>query len=109
MNEDPQVADLHTHTYFSDGLTSPKALVEEALNKKGLGCFALTDHDSLSGIEPVFRFLKQKGLGDTAVPLRFIPGIELSLFHLPTNAAMGTVIHMVGLFPQVTEKNYEER
>jgi len=43
------LADLHIHSDRSDGLHSPKELVESA-EKLGLGGIALTDHDTLDGI-----------------------------------------------------------
>ncbi len=45
-------ANLHMHTYFSDGRTSPEELVRHIYDEKGLETFALTDHDTLSGVEP---------------------------------------------------------
>lgn len=41
-------ADLHSHTYFSDGADSPAALVAEA-RRCGLDVLAVTDHDTLEG------------------------------------------------------------
>jgi predicted metal-dependent phosphoesterase TrpH len=42
--------DLHTHSTVSDGTFSPEALVDLAL-ETGLGALALTDHDSLAGLD----------------------------------------------------------
>lgn len=42
--------DLHTHSSMSDGTFTPEALVDLAL-ETGLGALALTDHDSLAGVE----------------------------------------------------------
>ena len=42
--------DLHTHTICSDGTLTPTELVRLA-KEKGLSCIALTDHDTLSGVE----------------------------------------------------------
>ena len=76
-------ANLHTHTYFSDGRTSPEELVRHIYNEKGLETFALTDHDTLSGIEPAYRIKRQieSESGCRKKEKRFIPGIELSLHH----------------------------
>ena len=98
-------ANLHTHTYFSDGRTSPEELVRHIYNEKGLETFALTDHDTLSGIEPAYRTKKQieSESGCRKKEKRFIPGIELSLHHKGTERA----VHMVGLFPIISENNYK--
>lgn len=42
-------ADLHLHTYYSDGTWSPRELVEKAIKLK-LACIAVTDHDTLDGL-----------------------------------------------------------
>lgn len=42
--------DLHMHTYFSDGTSSPKEVLEAA-RKEGLKCISITDHDTLDGIK----------------------------------------------------------
>ena len=42
--------DLHVHSTRSDGTFTPTQLVSMA-KEKGLAAFALTDHDSVNGIE----------------------------------------------------------
>lgn len=44
-------ADLHMHTYYSDGTSSPEEVVREAASC-GLSCVAITDHDTFEGVEP---------------------------------------------------------
>ena len=44
------LADLHTHSFCSDGLRTPVQAVEEA-HEAGLQAFSLTDHDTVEGIE----------------------------------------------------------
>ena len=41
--------DLHVHSTGSDGTYTPTQLVALA-QESGLGAFALTDHDSISGV-----------------------------------------------------------
>ena len=98
-------ANLHTHTYFSDGRTSPEELVSHIYNEKGLETFALTDHDTLAGVEPAYRIKKQieSESGCRKKEKRFIPGIELSLHHKGIERA----VHLVGLFPIINENNYK--
>ncbi len=42
--------DLHTHSTTSDGTMSPADLVKYA-HKKGLSAIAITDHDTIDGID----------------------------------------------------------
>jgi len=63
--------DLHTHSSASDGSLSPEALIEEAA-KRGLKAIALTDHDTIKGLERAKTAAKAR-------EIRFIPGIELEI------------------------------
>ena len=42
--------DLHTHSTCSDGTFSVKELIDRA-HEKGLAAIALTDHDTVEGID----------------------------------------------------------
>lgn len=44
------ICDLHTHSTASDGKYSPKDVVRTAYDR-GVKYLALTDHDTLSGID----------------------------------------------------------
>lgn len=72
--------DLHTHSTYSDGTLSPAELIHLA-RERGISTVALTDHDTVAGVEEA-----QKAAD--ALGLRFVPGIELSVrvdrgeFHL---------------------------
>ena len=63
--------DLHTHSNVSDGSLSPEALIRSAA-KRGLSAIALTDHDTLGGLEAA----KNEA---AALGIRFIPGIEFEI------------------------------
>ncbi len=65
--------DLHTHSTASDGSETPSALVDKAVDL-GLSAFALTDHDTLEGIEEARASAERAGI-------ELIPGTELSLDH----------------------------
>ena len=45
-------ADLHSHSRYSDGTLTPRALVERA-QAQGVELFALTDHDETGGIADI--------------------------------------------------------
>lgn len=65
--------DLHTHSVFSDGTTTPGEIAAEAA-RIGLTGFALTDHDTIDGWEPARAAAAQHGLD-------FLPGIEVTTKH----------------------------
>ena len=75
--------DLHMHSTASDGRLPPAELVERVA-AAGVRLMALTDHDTLSGLEPAQQAAQDHGVG-------FVPGIELS-----ARWARG-VVHIVGL------------
>ena len=62
--------DLHTHTTASDGTDTPEQLVRRAV-ESGIGTLAITDHDTLDGVDSVLHSAAQAGLD-------LIRGIELS-------------------------------
>lgn len=80
------MVDLHTHSNFSDGSDSPEKLVEKAY-KLGLKAVALTDHNTIDGLD---QFLKagEKYKGKMEV----IPGIEFS------TEADGKDFHILALY-----------
>jgi predicted metal-dependent phosphoesterase TrpH len=63
--------DLHTHSTASDGSLSPAALVRVA-REQGLSALALTDHDTIAGLEEAGEEAKK-------LNIRFIPGIEFEI------------------------------
>jgi len=75
--------DLHTHSYYSDGLLSPKEVVRKALNA-GCNFFSLTDHDTLDGLEEAKQYSE-------SFNLKFVNGVEISAQHNSQS------IHIVGL------------
>ncbi|WP_026485723.1 PHP domain-containing protein [Caldanaerobius polysaccharolyticus] len=63
-------ADLHVHTSASDGALSPSEVVKLAF-KNGIKAIAITDHDTVDGIEPAMRASEAYGV-------EIIPGIEIN-------------------------------
>ena len=76
--------DLHMHSSCSDGTLTPEELVAAAL-ETGLEAAALTDHDTVSGVE---RFL----VAASVTPLHAVPGVELA------SMLFSKDVHIVGLF-----------
>ncbi len=79
-----QAIDLHVHSTASDGTDSPREILELA-KQKNLKAIALTDHDTVGGIEEAL-------LAAQDVHVRCIPGIEISTMYEEKE------IHVVGLF-----------
>lgn len=62
--------DLHMHTYFSDGLLSPEELMA-LCRRQGLQRVAVTDHDSIGGLDRAAAAAAREGLS-------LVPGVELT-------------------------------
>lgn len=54
-------ADLHIHTFYSDGTLSPKEVVRIA-KEKGLEVVAVTDHNKIGAWEPLCEAAKEVGI-----------------------------------------------
>jgi len=80
------VIDLHTHSTASDGRLTPTELIQEAA-RRGLTALALTDHDTISGLDEAKAASIEAGI-------RFIPGIELQI---SWNEESGGEFHLLGL------------
>ncbi len=79
-----KLCDLHTHSIYSDGTSTPDELIRLA-GEAGLCAIALTDHNTVSGIPHFLRAAK----GSQVIA---VPGIEVSSDYL------GNELHIVGLF-----------
>ncbi len=87
--------DLHVHTTASDGMFTPVEVVKRA-KAKGLQGIAITDHDTVAGVEEARKC--GEGLG-----LWVIPGVEIS------TVANGQDIHVLGYFVNPTDELFQER
>jgi 3',5'-nucleoside bisphosphate phosphatase len=76
--------DLHTHSTYSDGSLSPAALIERAA-AAGVEVLALTDHDTVAGLDEARQRAGELGL-------RLVPGVEISA------AWRSQAIHVLGLW-----------
>ena len=76
--------DLHLHTTASDGVRTPSEIVNYAKDK-GLQAIAITDHDTIEGLE--------EGLLEGGrIGFEVIPGVEISAEHSPGS------MHLLGYF-----------
>ncbi len=63
-------ADLHIHSNFSDGISSPQEIVRAAI-EKNINCICITDHQEVKGAIEAMRFGFDKDI-------LVIPGIEIT-------------------------------
>jgi len=87
--------DLHLHTTASDGVLSPSEVVRYA-KAKGLQAIAITDHDTIEGLE--------EGISEgDRIGFEVIPGIEISAEHSPGS------MHILGFFLDIHHPLLNER
>lgn len=84
-------ADLHCHTFCSDGASSPEELVAYA-KQAGLDAVAITDHDTLIGIPRAVEAGERMGI-------TVIPGVEFSAIDLRRNVK----VHLLCYLPSRPE------
>ena len=82
MNPQSEV-DLHLHSTASDGTLDPAALVAHVA-ACGVKLMALTDHDTVAGVDAAAAAAKARGIA-------FIPGVELSV------SWRARSLHLIGL------------
>ena len=81
--------DLHVHTTASDGQYTPAQIIEKAA-EKNISTIAITDHDTVAGLEEGAAAAKKQGI-------TFVPGVELNISY-PTGE-----FHLLGLgFKQIS-------
>jgi len=87
-----RVADLHLHTYFSDGTYSPEELVDQA-RRRELQALSLTDNDTVEGCARTATACRDAGI-------EFITGTEL------TAEQDGHEIHILGYSIDVQNQRF---
>jgi predicted metal-dependent phosphoesterase TrpH len=85
MGNDINRVDLHIHSTYSDGSAHPAEIVREAV-RLGLRAVAVTDHDTIDGIEGALAAVR-----GARPPILFIPGVEISADH-------SCALHILGYF-----------
>lgn len=88
-------ADLHVHTTASDGTNKPYEVVRKAA-KKGLAALAVTDHDTMAGVEEALSAGQELGV-------TVIPGVEIS------SSMNGKDIHILGYYADLHNREWQER
>ena len=85
--------DLHTHSLKSDGSQTPAEVVRTAY-AAGLSAIALSDHDTISGVQEALDAGKALGV-------EVIPAVELS-------AQSDTELHILGYFIDIKNKRLND-
>ncbi len=86
-----KLADLHIHTHYSDSTSPPEEVIEQA-HQNGLNCIAITDHDTIDGINPTRQAAEKYNI-------EVITGVELSA------EKNGRDVHILGyLFDHSSKK-----
>lgn len=80
------LADLHTHSTFSDGKYTPEELVKAAIDNN-IRYLAVTDHDSCNGVAEA-----QKIAANSSGKLSIITGVELGTQYFENS------VHILGYF-----------
>ena len=76
-------ADLHNHSYYSDGVLSPSEVVKLG-HEAGCDLFSLTDHDTTDGLDEAVK-------AADGLSMKLVTGVEISAFW------RNMTIHIVGL------------
>lgn len=88
-------ADLHLHTYYSDGTDSPRRVVELAAQAK-LSAIAVTDHDIMDGYAEAAQAAQEHGI-------ELLTGLEMS------SSANGHEVHMLGYCLDLAHAGFQQR
>lgn len=78
-------ADLHIHTYYSDGFWSPAKVVERVVAEGDISVIAITDHDVTDGVRETQLAAKPHGI-------EVVPALEVS------SNWEGHPVHILGYF-----------
>lgn len=88
--------DLHIHTNCSDGMLSPKEVIDEAV-RNGVSTIAICDHDTIDAYqEELFQYAKSKNI-------ELVVGVEIST---KTNKSG---IHVLGYNFDLNDQEFKER
>jgi 3',5'-nucleoside bisphosphate phosphatase len=88
-------ADLHTHTYHSDGTRSPREVVDVA-KSHGITILAISDHDNLAAYFEIKPYADTEGV-------TLVPATELSCMH------RGVDVHLLAYAFDPHDERIEQR
>lgn len=96
MEQTERWADLHTHSLASDGALPPAEVVRAAVDA-GLAGVAVTDHDTVSGVDEALAAGERLGID-------VVPGVEISTIY-----GEKTEVHILGYFIDHHDPNLLEQ
>lgn len=99
--EQGNLVDLHVHSTASDGTAAPAEVVRLAFDS-GLRAIALTDHDTVAGIEEALAEVRHIKKEYPETSFEVVPGIEISCNY------EGKELHILGFFVDVKNKAFLE-
>ena len=88
-------ADLHTHTYHSDGTRSPREVIDVA-RAHGIEIVCISDHDNLAAYFEIKQYAESQGV-------TLVPGVELSC------AYEGVDVHVLAYAFDALDERVAER
>lgn len=88
-------ADLHMHSKASDGANSPREVVRLA-KAHGLSCIALTDHDTVDGLQEAIEASFELGI-------EVIPGIEFNCYYKDQE------VHILGYYIDYEDRGFVDK
>lgn len=86
--------DFHVHTNISDGSCTPKEVIELAAHEN-IKAIALTDHDSIEGINEASKAAKEKKID-------FLSGIEISSLYKNNR-----ILHILGIGINIENQEFQ--
>jgi len=86
--------DLHVHTNYSDGIYSPREVLELA-KESDHGVISITDHDNLDGYRNAIEIAKE-------MDIELIPGVEISCLH------KGRDVHILAYYLDTKNKEIND-
>ena len=93
--------DLHSHSFYSDGLHSPKEMARRA-HANGVKVWSLTDHDTSRGWEEAEEECNNLGL-------RFVPGVEITCkVEMQSDSLDPKSWHLLSYFPHGATTEFRE-
>lgn len=91
-----KLIDLHIHTNISDGMFSPKEVIDEAY-KNGVSIISIADHDTIDAYnEELYNYAEKKNI-------KLISGVEISA------KAEKSGVHVLGYNFDINNKNLKEK
>ena len=94
MEKNLPFADLHVHSYYSDGTCSPRQILNLA-EEKGIGLLAIADHDVFDGALELLEISAES-------PVKCVPAVEI------TSDDFGRQVHILSYNADFTNREFRD-